>query len=100
MNHGHDTDFSKLVKLCPVKKISLISSPDTYIHTQYVCVCVCVYMYMCICIYVCIYMDISYLSLLSALGVVGALFWCFCSWLGAGKCWLGISDSNDKISFN
>ena len=39
-----------------------------------------VYVYMCMCVCVCvsIYMDISYLSLLLALGVVGALFWCFC----------------------
>ena len=27
MNHGHDTDFSKLVNLCPVKKNFLISTP-------------------------------------------------------------------------
>ena len=27
MSHGHDTDFSKLVNLCPFKKSSLISTP-------------------------------------------------------------------------
>ena len=30
MNHGHNTDFSKLVNLCPVKKFSLILTPDCY----------------------------------------------------------------------
>ena len=36
-------------------------------------------------------------SLLSALGVVGALFWCFCYWIWASKCWLGISNFNDRF---
>ena len=27
MNHGHDTDFSEVVNLCPFKKSSLISTP-------------------------------------------------------------------------
>ena len=27
VNHGHHTDFNKLVNLCPVKKLSLISTP-------------------------------------------------------------------------
>ena len=36
-------------------------------------------------------------SLLSALGVVGALFWCFCCWIWASKCWLGISNFNDRF---
>ena len=38
------------------------------------CVCVCVYMY--ICVYIRI--DTNYLSLLSGLGVVGTLIWCYC----------------------
>ena len=32
------------------------------------------------------------MSLLPAVGVVGVLFWCFCCWLWAGKCRLGISN--------
>ena len=39
-------------------------------------------------------------SLLSALGMVGALFWCFCCSLWASKCRLGICNFNDKVSFN
>ena len=29
VNHGHDTDFSKLVNLCPIKTFSLISTPES-----------------------------------------------------------------------
>ena len=59
----------------------------------YICLCVCVYVYiyMCVCVYMCVYvymyicicLDISYLFLLSGLGVVGTLFLL-----------LGISDFN------
>ena len=30
MNHGHNTDFSKLINLCLVKKFSLISTPGIF----------------------------------------------------------------------
>ena len=61
-----------------------------YIY-MYVCMCVCIYIYVCVCVYMCVYvymyicicLDISYLFLLSGLGVVGTLFLL-----------LGISDFN------
>ena len=65
-----------------------------------VCVCVCVCVYVCVCIYVNICIDISYLSSLLGLGVVGTFFWCYCYWLWAIRPLLGISDVNSKISFN
>ena len=34
MNHGHNTDFSKLVNLCPVKTFSLSLTPATHIMNQ------------------------------------------------------------------
>ena len=30
MSHGHNTDFSKLLNVCLIKKISLISTPGTF----------------------------------------------------------------------
>ena len=59
------------------------------------------YMYVCVYIYIYIYicMDISSLSLFSALVVVGAMFWCLCCWLWAYKCRLCISDFNDNDIF-
>ena len=65
---------------------------------MYVCMCMlCVYVYVCMraCVYAHTYIHTQYVC-----DVVGALFWRFCCWLWASKCWLGISDSNDKISFN
>ena len=32
VNHGHYTDFSKLVNLCPVKHFSLISTPGHVVN--------------------------------------------------------------------
>ena len=67
----------------------------------YVCVYMCVYVYIYIyIIYICICIDTSYLSILSGLDVVGTLFWCYCCWLWASKCLLGISDFNDNDIFD
>ena len=81
----------------------------------YVCVYVCMFIYLCIymCVYVyiyiyiyiyyiyiCICIDTSYLPLLSGLDVVGTLFWCYCCWLWASECLLGISDFNDNDIFD
>ena len=37
VNHGHRTDFSKLVNLCRVEKCSLISTPTSRVTTSYDC---------------------------------------------------------------
>ena len=61
--------------LCMCMYLYMYICVSVYVHI-YVCVCMC----MCMCVYVYIYIciDTSYLSLLSGLGVVGTLLWCYC----------------------
>ena len=69
------------------------------------CLCMCLYMYICMCVYVCMCIYIYMQRQQSFAFIVGfergqhlALVFLLLLW--ASKCLLGISDFNDKISFN